>query len=226
MSVRRFGITLLTWWLMHDVDGAVDWVQSEPELDPRRKEDYMRKVLLFVGQNDPQKAMETALKHQKSEYLGAGLPYDAMVIRAVTELDVRIALDLMKFVSPKHHLTAYRAVGRTLIANGDYETAMSLFDRLKDSELDEYMNYIAQQWVDPSPILAAEALRDIQNTKFRSILAHEIYSTNSSRQTLGNKSLFTVSQLSYLESFLTDEEIDAIHSREQLKRERLKRVVQ
>ncbi|MCY3541843.1 MAG: hypothetical protein OXH31_08075 [Gammaproteobacteria bacterium] len=199
-GIDDYGWSVVSSWAGHDAVGALDWVLSRP---PEEQKHLLQGILYRVVQEDPQRALETALSVPITEY-GQGL--EERVIDLVAQNDVDQAIAMLQRVRDDANTKTFAAVNvaRVLVRRNDPFRALELGLELPEPLQRTYFNNLWLQWVQWDIVGLFESLEEFPSEDLKSKAAHEILSYRVLDDYRPHRH-FTAEQLQEMELYLLDD---------------------
>lgn len=199
-GINDYSWSVIGIWSRQDAVGALGWILSRPQ-DEQQK--LLRGVLYDVVQEDPQRALETAL----SVPITGGSPgLEQMVINIVAQSDVDQAIAMLPSVRDDAYTKtfSYVEVSRVLFKRNEPFRALNLGLELPEPlQLNFFLNFFGQ-WRYSDIVGMYESLEKLPSAKLKSDAAKEILSYS----VLGDyrpHRYFSDEQLREIELYLLDD---------------------
>ena len=187
-------------WAQEDVDSSLDWVLEYPDTEPVR-ERLMATVLSMMVDSDPKRAVQIAKEQPIAE--GRELGLEAQLVSALAFRDVDTAIELLPEVRDGETKSAvYRAVGVSLVANGEPQKALSLVQQLPDTAKAGFFRSISYEWAKFDPPAVLTALEEFPTAEIRSEVARELSRLHTQN--------FSDSEMETLKQYIIEDETGAI----------------
>ena len=199
-GIDDYGWSVVSRWAGQDAVGALDWVLSRP---PEEQKHLLQGILHLVVQEDPQRALETALGVPITEY---GMGLEERVIGIVAQNDVDQAIAMLQSVRDHERTKAFAAVNiaRVLVRSNDPFRALELGVELPKPLQRNYFNNLWLQWVQWDIVGLYESLEKFPSADLKSKAAHEILSYRVLDDYRPHRH-FTAEQLQEMELYLLDD---------------------
>ena len=178
---RELAKTIAMNWAQLDVYEALNWATSSQLTDERMRMDVLSIVLSELAVKDPELAFQTALNQPMGRNArGFERGLEADVIEQVAKIDLNKAMQMLDLVREGYtQLDAYRAVGRELILNAEYDQALSLGQRLPEDHRKSYFNAVLSLWAREEPEQMFESIASISSPELKTQAAINLLTQNA-----------------------------------------------
>ncbi len=202
---NRNSQTSIMWGLVHewagqDTDAALNWVLSQT-INSNQRADLIGVVLRPLSMDDPQRAMDLALK-QSTGSTGRGL--ETVVIAELAYRDADTAIELLPRVREPFALEAYVTVGSALVYSHNPQRALKLGEQLNEVQRHHFFVSVIRNWSHHAPESLFDDIETLPSDELKSEAAKMIVSNNSWSKT------FTDVQIRHARTFLTDKDRDEL----------------
>ena len=156
-------------WIARDMDGALDWVLKDPDLEFQRTR-LLGYLLLTLVEHDPERAMHVALAHPIVEN---ELGPEYWVIARLTRTDADKAIEFLPEVRDGITKTeAYRSLGFELARQGMTDKALQLLKQVPQYPKETYLGRILSAWMHFDPTDLFESLAQMPSEEVASLAAY------------------------------------------------------
>ncbi|MYD46728.1 MAG: hypothetical protein F4W92_10275 [Gammaproteobacteria bacterium] len=182
---------LVSVWSQHDLNAALNWVQSESAIAEFRHFLYQTLAISMVS-TDPSGAFELALTLRLAN---GGVGFEAEIVSQIATEDVELALTLLpKVRNGKSKGFAYEQVGDALVRSGEFKKAANLGTQLDESYHSSYYQYISYIWVNMDPDKLYAMLPDLPNAEARSKAAYALFVLYDGNDSIPQKKVESLDQ--------------------------------
>ena len=199
-GVEEYGWGVIKGWSRQDALGALDWILSRSQ---EEQEHLLAGALYDVVQQDPQRALETALSVPVLTY-SFGL--EQQVINLVAKVDVDQAIAMLPRVRDHAHTKVFANadVARELIEHNQPLRALKLGLELPEAlQRNFFLNFFGD-WLRKDIVGMYQSLEELPSAELRSQAAREIL-TYSVLDAYRPHRYFSDEQLQEIESHLLDD---------------------
>ncbi|MYD45718.1 MAG: hypothetical protein F4W92_05145 [Gammaproteobacteria bacterium] len=188
-------------WSRQDPGGALDWILSRPK---EEQQHLLSRVLYDVVQEDPQRALETALGVPIPSPGALGL--ERTVIHTLAQVDVDQAIAMLPHVRDHAHTKtfSYLDVSRVLIKRNEPFRALNLGRELPQPLQPTFFDNFFSQWRYSDIVGMYESLEKLPSQELKSKAAREILSYSVGDDYRPHR-YFSDEQLQEIELYLLDE---------------------
>ncbi|MCY3885648.1 MAG: hypothetical protein OXG24_12135 [Gammaproteobacteria bacterium] len=187
-------------WAYFDVDAALDWVRTAPNLKMSQT-DLVANIVYSLAVTDPEKAMQVALEHP-FENPGRDRDLTTIVVDRLSHSDVDLAIKMLKHVRETSKLSAYALIGNVLIRHFDTKRVLELGEHLNQSQSADYFDRITGTWASVAPDDLFESLDRLPTDETRSRAAMHLISWHED---------LSEERLNFLRSLLIEDDSDVSH---------------
>ena len=200
-GVKDYGWGVIVGWSRQDALGALDWILARPQ---EEQQHLLSGVLYDVVQQDPQRALETALSVPVLSTHSMGL--EKQVINMVAQVDVEQAIAMLPKVRDHANTKTFAHVDvcRVLMQRNEPFRALDIGLGLPEPLQQNYFANFFIQWWYADIVGMYESLEKLPSAELKSQAASQILSYHVSDVYRPHRN-FSDEQLQEIESYLLED---------------------
>ncbi len=198
---RHVAQAIVASWIISDRNAALDWIQSESQLEDMRYS-LFEVAVRNLARKSPQQALEIAKDHSE-------LDLEAKVIDEVTRFDVDEAISMLSSVrNDKTLKDSYHSIGTRLLTHGKSDRFLELISGQPEAFRSQVLNRLTYTWAFNEPADLVKRLDALPNDEVKRRAATALRAANSLSKVLNDEQLAELERITPDINVGTTSEVD------------------